>query len=129
MRYLVRSDDGILGAIGFAASAHALADRDRWIGWDPLVRKQQLHRVLGLSRFLVRDVRCRNLASKALALCLRRLPDDFRQRYGFAPLLLETFVDPADHDGACFKAANWIEVGRTAGRGRFGRQAGNAPSP
>ena len=91
---------------------------DQWIGWDPPTRRQ-LDRVLGLSRFLIREVHCRNLASKVLALCLRRLPDDFRQRYGFAPLLLETFVDPVTHDGACFKAANWTAVGRTAGRGRF----------
>ena len=119
LRYLVRCDAGILGSVGFAAAALALADRDKWIGWDPITRRQQLDRVLGLSRFLVRDVHCRNLASKALALCLRRLPDDFRRRYGFEPLLLETFVDSATHDGACFKAANWVEVGRTAGRGRF----------
>ena len=120
LRYLLRSDAGVLGAIGFAASAHALADRDRWIGWDPLTRQQQLQRLLGLSRLLIRpSVRCRNLASKALGLCLRRLPHDFRQRYGFEPLLLETFVDSSAHDGACFKAANWIAIGHTAGRGRF----------
>ena len=119
LRYLVRCDEGLVGAIGFAAAALALADRDPWIGWDPPTRRQQLDRVLGLSRFLIREVHCRNLASKVLALCLRRLPDDFRQRYGFAPLLLETFVDPVTHDGACFKAANWTAVGRTAGRGRF----------
>ena len=119
LRYLVRCDEGLVGAIGFAAAALALADRDQWIGWDPPTRRQQLDRVLGLSRFLIREVHCRHLASKVLALCLRRLPDDFRQRYGFAPLLLETFVDPVTHDGACFKAANWTAVGRTAGRGRF----------
>ena len=119
LSYLVRCDEGLLGAIGFAAAALALADRDQWIGWDPPTRRQQLDRVLGLARFLVRDIHCRNLASKVLALCLRRLPDDFRRRYGFEPLLLETFVDPATHDGAYFKAANWLAVGRPAGRGRF----------
>ncbi len=91
LRYLLLSRHGILGAIGFAASALALADRDRWIGWDPPLRLRQLHRVLALSRFLVRpSVRCRNLASKALGLCLRRLPADFLLRYGYAPLLLDT---------------------------------------
>ena len=120
LRYLAVSDHGILGAVGFAASALALADRDRWIGWDDTLRRSQLHRVLGLSRFLVRpSVQCPNLASKVLALCLRRLPTDFRLRYGYAPLLLETFVDSESHDGACFAAANWTRVGWTAGRGRF----------
>ncbi len=119
LRYLLLSRHGILGAIGFAASALALADRDRWIGWDPPLRLRQLHRVLALSRFLVRpSVRCRNLASKALGLCLRCLPADFLLRYGYAPLLLETFVDRSRHDGTCLKASNWIPVGHTAGRGR-----------
>ena len=119
LRYLLLSDHGILGALGFAAAALALADRDRFIGWDPDLRQRQLHRLANLSRFLVRPaVHCRNLASKALALCLRRLPADFRLRYGYAPLLLETFVERDRHDGTCFKAANWIPVGQTAGRGR-----------
>ena len=120
LRYLIVSDHGILGALGFAAAALQLADRDRWIGWDDSQRRRLLHRVAALGRFLVRPAaQCRNLASKALALCLRRLPDDFRQRYGYEPLLLETFVDRSCHDGACFVAANWIAAGRTAGRGRF----------
>ena len=89
LRYLVRSDHGILDCVGFATSAHALADRDQWIGWDPSTRRQQLHR-------------------------LRRLPDDFQLRYGFEPLLLETFVDASSHDGTCFKATNWIALGHSA---------------
>ena len=121
LRYLLLSDHGILGALGFAAAALALADRDRdrFIGWDPDLRQRQLYRLANLSRFLIRPaVRCRNPASKALALCLRRLAADSRARYRYAPLLVETFVDRDRHDGTCFKAANWIPVGHTAGRGR-----------
>ena len=119
LRYLLLSDHGIRGALGFAAAALALADRDRFIGWDPDLRQRQLYRLANLSRFLIRPaVRCRNLASKALALCLRRLAADFQARYRYAPLLVETFVDRDRYDGTGFKAANWIPVGHTAGRGR-----------
>ncbi len=74
LRDLIDSDHGILGALGFAASALALAARDQWIGWDAALRERQLHRVVGLSRFLIRpSVHCRNLDSTALGLCLQRL--------------------------------------------------------
>ena len=98
LRYLLVSDHGYLGAPGFAASALALAARDEWIGWDAALRKRQLHRVVGLSRFLIRpSVRCRNLASTALGQCLRRLGADFEQHYSYPPLLVETSLDSARH--------------------------------
>ena len=79
LRYLIESEHGVLGAIGFAASALAVAARDEWIGWDAERRRKRLHRVLGLSRFLIRpSVRCHLLASKVLGMVLRRLPADFR---------------------------------------------------
>ena len=128
LRYLLLSEHGILGALGFAAAALALADRDRFIGWSPALRQRQLYRIANLSRFLIRPaVRCRNLASKALALCARRLPADFRDRYRYAPWLLETFVERDRYRGTCFKAANWIPVGRTAGRGRHAPNDARVP--
>ena len=109
-----------MGALGFAAAALALAARDTCIGWDADQRGRQLHRVLGLSRFLIRPcVRCENLASKALSLALRRLPRDCQQRYGYRPLLVETFVEKSLYQGTSLAAANWQRVGETAGRGRF----------
>ena len=120
MRYLLVSEHGVLGALGFAAAALALAARDAFIGWDPDRRVRQLHRVAGLGRFLIRPcVACRNLASKALALALRRLPADFQRHYGYRPLLVETFVEQGRHAGTSLRAANWLRVGATAGRGRF----------
>ena len=120
VRYLILSRHGCLGAFGFAASALMLVARDRWIGWDPALRAQQLHRVVAMSRFLIRPgVRCHNLASKVLGMCLRRLADDFARRYGYSPLLVETFVDSSCHAGTSLKASNWILVGETCGRGRF----------
>ena len=120
LRYLLVSEHGVLGALGFAASALALAARDTFIGWDADLRSRQLHRVVALSRFLIRPgVRCQNLASKALGLCLRRLPADFERRYGYRPALVETFVEKDRHAGTSLAAANWVLAGETAGRGRF----------
>ena len=128
VRYLIESEHGLLGAIGFAASALAVAARDEWIGWTAQRRRQRLHRVLALSRFLIRpSVRCHRLASKVLGRALRRLPQDFQQRYGYRPALLETYCDPQQHAGTCFRAANWTCVGQTAGRGRFAAPGQRVP--
>jgi hypothetical protein len=119
MRYLIRSEHGWLGGLGFSASALQLKDRDQWIGWDAPARQQQLHRVINLSRFLIRpSVRCPNLASRVLGMSLRRVADDFELRYGYRPWLVESFVEKARYSGTCYQAANWIEVGQTRGRGR-----------
>ena len=118
LRYLIDSEHGYLGAIGFAASALTLQCRDGWIGWDEEQRCSQLNRVIGLSRFLIRrGVRCANLASRSLGLCLRRLSSDFKHRYGYRPYLVETFVAPS-HSGVSLRASNWTHVGETSGRGR-----------
>ena len=122
LRYLVGSEHGWLGAIGFAASALRLAARDSWIGWTPEQRRRHQDRVVNLARFLIRPtVRCRNLASKVLSLCLHRVATDFETRYGYRPWLVESFVDGERHDGTCFQAANWQRLGQTKGRGRNDR--------
>jgi hypothetical protein len=121
LRYLIGSDLGWLGALGFGPAAWILGARDEWIGWSVQARKHNLPQVLGLARLLIRrEVHCANLASKALALALARLPEDWQARYGVRPLLLETFVDRNHHDGHCFLAANWRRVGCSQGRGRLG---------
>ena len=125
LRYLVGSDHGWLGAIGFGSAALYLEDRDHWIGWTPTQRMEYLPRVLNMNRFLIRPrVRCENLASQVLGLCARQVPGDFERRYGLRPWLLESFVDCSQYDGCCYKAANWIRVGQTKGRGRNGRRKG-----
>ena len=126
LRYLIGSEHGWLGGCLFAASALALQPRDRWIGWDAGRREAHLDRVVGLSRFLVRPgTGCRNLASKALSLCLRAMAGDYAARYGVAPLLVETFVGPGQ-SGVSLRAANWTYVGETAGRGRRAAAGGRA---
>jgi hypothetical protein len=129
LRYLIGSDHGWLGAIGFGAAALHLRDRDRWIGWDTEVRGAHLDKVVGLARFLIRpSVQCANLASHVLGLCLKAMRSDFEHRYGYEPLLLETFVDTTVFAGTCFRAANWIPIGQTQGRGRQDRERKAAKS-
>ncbi len=122
LRYLLGSAHGWLGGLGFGAAALQLAARDRWIGWTVAQRRQHLHGVVGLSRFLIRpSVRCHNLASRVLRLALAALPGDFEQQYGYRPWLVESFVDVSQVAGTCFRAANWRRVGQTRGRGRQDR--------
>ena len=121
VRYLIGSVHGWLGAVGFSASALRLRARDTWMGWSDAQRTAHLHRVVCLSRFLIRPaVQCRHLASHVLGRVLRRVEADFEARYHYRPWLVETFVAP-EHDGACFRAANFVCVGPTAGRGRCDR--------
>lgn len=122
LRYLIGSDHGWLGGLGFASAALRLSDRDEWIGWDDECRRNHLHRLVGMSRFLIREsVQCRNLASKALSLSMAAMPDDFERLYNYRPYLAETFVDISHYSGLCYRAANWIFAGHTKGRGRQDR--------
>ena len=78
--------------------------------------------MVGQVRFLILPwIRCSNLASKLLSLSAAQLPVDWEQRYGIRPWLLESFVDTNRYDGICYRAANWIDVGQTQGRGKKDR--------
>jgi len=121
LRYLIGSEHGWLGGIGFASAALHLDARDRWIGWSQETRQAHLDRVVGMSRFLIRpSVRCKNLASRVLSMVTARVAQDFKARYGYEPWLIETFVDDSLR-GTCYQAANWIRIGSTSGRGRQDR--------
>ena len=121
VRYLVGSSHGWLGAAGFSAAALKVAARDRWIALDDGQRSAHLDRVVCLSRFLIRpSVVCPHLASHVLGRILRRLPADFEARYGFRPWLVESFSDTG-YAGTCLRAANFLCVGQTTGRGRQDR--------
>jgi hypothetical protein len=128
MRYLLHSPSyGWLGGLAFSAAAWQLAARDRWIGWSAEARRQHLQEVIANSRFLLLPpLRVDNLASHGLSLVLQRVGSDWQQRYGYRPLLVETFVDTERFAGTCYRAANWRSVGVTAGRGR--QDAGHAYS-
>jgi hypothetical protein len=121
LRYLLYGKgDRLLGAIGFGAAAWKVAARDQWIGWNSEQRCRALDLVLNNARFLlVPWARVPNLAGHGLRSCLRRLPEDFQERYGWRPVLLETFVETR-FEGRCYGAANWICLGHTQGRGKKG---------
>lgn len=122
LRYLVASGAGVLGALSFSAAAWRLAARDKWIGWGDATRQAQLTKVVANSRFLILPtVKVANLASHVLSLAASRIAGDWQARYGITPVLLETFVDSTRYRGTCYRAANWIPLGQTQGRGRQDR--------
>jgi hypothetical protein len=119
IRYLIMSErHGVLGGLAVSASAWRLSARDEWIGWSDAGRGENLNGIVCNSRFLILPtVEVKNLASHVLAQLTRRVSNDWRGRYGLSPWLMETFVNAA-RPGTCYRAANWIEVGVTTGRGR-----------
>jgi len=120
LRYIATSRGQTLALLGFGAAAWKIAPRDHFIGWSPEQRQQRLHLVVNNARFLILPwVTSKNLASKILGLAARCLPDDWRQRYGYQPVLMETFVETQRYPGTCYKAANWLYVGQTKGRGKL----------
>jgi hypothetical protein len=120
MRYFVRAAGHIIAALGFGASAWKVKPRDQLIGWTAQQRQRNLHLVVNNARFLILPwIRCKNLASRILALISKRLPDDWHARYAYRPVLLETFVEKPRFTGTCYKAANWQRLGDTQGRGKL----------
>ena len=120
LRYLIKCPQGILGVLTFSAAARRLRARDQWIGWSDTARAENLHRIVNNSRFLLRPaVEVKHLASHVLALAIKGLPQDWEQRYGYRPWLVESFVEQAKYRGCSYRASNWQELETTtAGRGR-----------
>jgi len=140
MKYLIIGrDERFLGCLLFGAAAWKIEDRDNWIGWPATVREQNLGLICNNTRFLIFDwVKVPHLASYALGACLRRLPcdwkrretgngarletaRDWKRRYRSDIAMVETFVDTTRYLGTCYKAANWLKIGRTKGRSRQDR--------
>lgn len=121
-RYFIESERGMLGCLLFAGAAKSLGERDRFIGWNGRERLRNLGYVVNNTRFLIFPwVKVKNLASHALGQAARRLSDDWERRWGYRPVLMETFVDPELYDGTCYLAANWLYLGMTTGHGRVRR--------
>ncbi len=128
MRYLVHGDGRLLALLGYGAGAWRLGPRDRWIGWNETQRQAALPYVVGQARFLILPwIRCPNLASKVLSLSSWQLLWDWHRRYRVRPLLLESFVDTSRFSGVCYRAANWIDIGQTQGRGKKDRRGPGVP--
>ncbi len=120
IRYLVFTGGDLIAALGFGAAAWKVAPRDKFIGWTAAQRERNLHLIVNNARFLILPwITVRNLASRLLAVVANQLPEDWHARYGFRPVLLETFVQRERFRGTCYRAANWIHVGETQGRGKL----------
>jgi len=117
-RYFIEAEPHRLGCVLLSGAAKALNARDRWIGWDERQRMKNLPWVLNNNRLLLFPwVQVPNLASHVLGQLARRAGDDWQQRWGYRPVLLETFVDPRRFQGSCYRAAGWQALGRTTGEG------------
>ena len=98
-----------------------MTPRDKWIAWNDGQRAANLQKIICNSRFLLLPwIQVKNLASFTLALALRQVAEDWNRVYAIKPVLVETLVDRQRFKGTCYKAANWICVGQTKGRGRNG---------
>lgn len=130
LRYFITCERGLLGCLLFSGAAKALRERDLWVGWTTEQRRRNLGYVVNNSRFLVFPwVRVKNLASHVLGQVARRLGDDWQQRWGYRPVVVETFVDPEYYAGTCYRAANWFYLGQTTGTGlpRKGKSYTSSP--
>lgn len=121
LKYIAYIDDRPVACLGWGGAAWKVACRDRFIGWDPQTREKHLHMIVNNVRFLILPwVDVKNLASRLLSLNIRLLASDWQQFYAHPIALAETFVD-SRFAGTCYKAANWIHVGHTKGRGKYDR--------
>lgn len=121
MRYFVSLGDQYAALLSFSASAWQAAPRDAFIGWSHEQREKKLHLVINNSRFLILPwIRSKGLASKVLAMAAKQVLRDWEVSFGYRPVLMETFVENNRFRGTCYKAANWIRVGQTKGRGKLG---------
>jgi len=128
--YIALLEEQWIALISFSSPALKCAVRDQWIGWGFRHQYDRLHLVTNNSRFLILpDWHVPNLGSRVLALCEKRLPGDWQERFGHPLLLMETFVDPLRFSGTVYKAANWLWVGYSKGFQRTHRGYSQNRSP
>lgn len=122
LKYLVRDQQGRdLACLLFGAAAWCASARDQFIGWDPRQRAAALAYLTNHTRYLILPwVRVPGLASHLLSQVVGRLSEDWQNKYGHPIYLLESFVERGRFGGTCYRAANWLCVGQTRGRGRQG---------
>lgn len=120
LRQIVTVRGQVAALLVWGPACYALKDRDRWIGWSANQRVERLKLIVQNRRFLVLGEKGRspNLASQAMGAALRALPAQWQERFGYRPLLAESFTDPEAYAGTCYKASNWEPVGFSAGYSR-----------
>jgi hypothetical protein len=118
-KYLVWARERPIACLAWSSAPRRLGSRDRYIGWSAEARRRNIGFIAYNTRFLILPwVRIENLASHILARMAARISDDWQQMYGHPIYFLETFVDPERFRGTCYRAANWILLGNTTGRGK-----------
>lgn len=121
LRYLVYIKGQVVACLSWASAAWKIKARDQFIGWDEERKRKNLHHIANNTRFLIPEwVRVKHLASRVLALNLKRLSADWQRIYGHPVYLAETFVDLSRFEGTCYRAANWVFVGQTKGSAKKG---------
>jgi hypothetical protein len=119
LKYIVYAGQRPIACLAWSSAPRHLGCRDRFIGWSAAARRQNIRFLAYNLRFLILPwVRVPHLASHLLGDMARRLPQDWTRLYGHPVYFLETFVDPQRFRGTCYRAANWIYLGRTTGRGK-----------
>jgi Domain of unknown function (DUF4338) len=122
LKYLVSARGQAIACLAWSSAPRHLACRDRFIGWSAEARKRNLPLLAYNTRFLILPwVQVPHLASNILGHIAKLLPRDWQQLYAHPIYWLETFVDPARFKGTCYRAANWLLLGRTTGRGHNAR--------
>jgi hypothetical protein len=130
LHYFIESRRGRLGCLLLGGASKSVAVRDEWIGWSHKQRMRNLPWVLNNQRMLIFPwVKVPHLASHVLGQLARQVGDDVERRWGFRPVLLETYVDPERFPGTCYQAAGWVRLGMSAGTGRPRRGQSYTTSP
>jgi hypothetical protein len=118
LKYLVSTQDRPVACLAWSSGPWHMGPRDRFIGWSATVRRRNLHLLAYNTRFLILPwVRVPHLASHILGRIARRISTDWQCLYGHPVHYLETFVDQERFPGTCYRAANWLHLGQTTGRG------------
>jgi len=122
LKYLVSARGQVIACLAWSSAPRHLACRDRFIGWNADARKRNLHLLAYNTRFLILPwVQVPHLASHVLGRMAKLVPRDWQQLYAHPVCWLETFIDPTRFKGTCYRAANWLLLGRTTGRGHNAR--------
>jgi hypothetical protein len=119
LKYLVWAQGRPVACLAWSSAPRHLGSRDRYIGWSAEARRRNIRFLAYNTRFLILPwVRVAHLASHILGRMAARISEDWQRMYGHPIYFLETFVDPAQFRGTCYRAANWALLGRTTGRGK-----------
>jgi hypothetical protein len=119
LKYVVWAEGRPIACLAWSSAPRHLGSRDHYIGWDATARRSRIRFIAYNTRFLILPwVRVEHLASHILGRMAARISDDWQQMYGHPIYFLETFIDPERFRGTCYRAANWVLMGRTTGRGK-----------